>query len=107
MWLIQVKTAIGKATRYGWSGQFFIAETQLGREKKPELHYVLALRCDTWWEFVIVPRMLLSREFVTHRVGTLNNDVITFTVRFHPEEVFCSNRSFQQYRNNWTTWPML
>ncbi len=51
MWRIQVKTAIGKQKRYGWSGQFIVAEKQLGTEKVPDLYYVLALRCGLNWEF--------------------------------------------------------
>lgn len=107
MWRIQVKTAIGKVTRYGWRGQFFIAEEQLKKGKTPDLYYVLALRCGEQWEFVVVSRDVLYREFVTYGVGTLNREIITFTVRCQRTETLCSNRSFQSYRNNWSEWPKL
>jgi hypothetical protein len=102
-----VETAIGKATRYGWSGQFFISAEQLETEKVPDLFYVLALRRGTQWEFIIVSRLELNEEYMHQNVGTLNKDVITFTLRFHNKNVLCSTRSFQRYRNNWATWPTL
>jgi hypothetical protein len=104
---IQVKTAIGKATRYGWTGQFFIVQKQLKTVKTPELFYVLALRCEPQWEFVVVPRPLLDMEYDVYGVGTLNQGTIVFTVRFQSQNVLCSSRSFQSYRNDWSNWPRL
>ena len=107
LWRIQVKTAVGKPKQYGWSGQFIVGERQLATGKDPDLYYVLALRCERQWEFIILPRKRLFREYRDHEVGTLSNDAITFTVRCHATDVLCSNRSWQRFRNTWPEWPML
>jgi hypothetical protein len=107
LWRIQVKTAVGKPTQYGWSGQFIVGEDQLATEKKPDLYYVLALRCGIQWEFLVLSRPQLRREYRRYQVGTLSGEAITFTVRCHATDVFASDRSWQRFRNNWPEWPML
>jgi hypothetical protein len=107
MWRIQVKTAIDKQKQYGWSGQFIVAEKQLMNSKVPDLYYVLALRCGLNWEFLIAQREQLNQEYENHEVGTLSAGAVTFTVRCHATDVFCSDRTWNQFRNNWSEWPTL
>ncbi len=58
MWRIQVKTAIGKAMRYGWSGQFFVAANPTRkRRRSPSCIYVLALRQDTYSGNLLLSRV--------------------------------------------------
>ncbi len=107
LWRIQVKTAIGKQKRYGWSGQFIVREEQLETKKEPDLYYILALRCGTKWEFLVAEREQLYQEREQHDVGTLSAGAITFTVRCHAIDVFCSAQNWRHFRNNWSEWPML
>src|SRR5579872_5890671 len=78
LWRIQVKTAIGKQRKYGWSGQFIVAEQQLKDTKKPDLYYVLAIRCGTKWEFLVAERRHLYQEYEVYEVGTLSAGAVTF-----------------------------
>jgi hypothetical protein len=54
-----------------------------------------------------VPRAMLRAEYDVHGIGTLNKEMIVFTLRFQSQNVLCSSRSFQHYRNDWSLWPML
>jgi hypothetical protein len=107
LWRIQVKTAIGKPTQYGWSGQFIVGERQIETRKEPDLYFVLALRCGTQWDFIVLSRAQLRREYRGYEVGTLSGEAVTFTVRCHPTDVFSSDWSWQRFRNTWPEWPML
>jgi hypothetical protein len=107
MWRIQVKTAICKQRRYGWSGQVNVAEEQLKESKTPDLHYVFALRCGNQWEFVNFPRQTVNDEYKEHDAGTLNREKVIFTIRLHVTDVQCSGRSWQLFHNNWAEWPTL
>src|SRR5262249_19233266 len=54
LWRIQVKTAIGRATRQGFRGQFAVGLKQLQTVKEPDLIYAFALRRMGQWEFVVI-----------------------------------------------------
>jgi hypothetical protein len=101
LWRIQVKTAVGKRREYGYSGQFVVAWTQLKKVKTPELYYVFALRKAEQWEFLVIPRDALMDEHQNQGVGSVTGGNIILTLRFWEQQVLCSGRDLQQYRNNW------
>jgi hypothetical protein len=107
LWRIQVKTAMGKRRRYGYSGQFAVSLKQLEAEKRPDLFYVFALRTEDAWEFLILPREALHAEHQDHSVGTIAGSLLILTFRFQPAAVLGSGRNFQSYRNNWGEWPVI
>lgn len=107
LWRIQVKTAIGKATGYGFSGQFAVTAKQLAFEKTRDLIYVFALRADARWEFLVVPRSALHGEQKNHQIASPAGRNLIFNLRFGPTEVYCSTRDFQPYRNRWDEWPIV
>src|SRR5438132_6196928 len=59
LWRVQVKTAVGQATRSGYRAKFSIAARQLGTKKRPDLFFVLTVRAGDHWEFVTLPRQTL------------------------------------------------
>jgi hypothetical protein len=71
------------------------------------LHYVLALRTETGWEFVPVPRARLEDGHQTAGWGSIAGDDLLLTLRFRPTELLCSGHNLQQYRNNWGLWPVI
>lgn len=107
LWRIQVKTAIGKKHEYGYSGQFKISLEQLQMARKPDLHYVLALRAGDRWEFVIIPRATLRRLHRRAGIGSVAGEHVILNCRFTATEVLCSEADLQRYRNNWRRWPLI
>jgi len=111
---IQVKAAHGKATQAGYSARYSLPLRQLLRPIRPELYYVFAVRFETQWaDFVIISRTELSRLHVTQGLGTLSGpkggtkDKVVLTFSFRSNEVVCSKVNIQQYRNNWSPWPVV
>jgi hypothetical protein len=107
LWRIQVRTAIGKAHEYGYSGQFKISLRQLQEVRKPDLHYVLALRAGDRWEFIIITRAVLERLHMRTGIGSIVGDDMILNCRFAATEVLCSEANLQAYRNNWRRWPVI
>jgi hypothetical protein len=107
LWRIQVKTAIGKKRRYGYSAKFAVSIEQLAEEKSPDLIYVFALRIESGWEFVIIPRAKLDLERTTHGLGTTVEGSLILTFRYREDQVLCSGQDFQVYRDNWAEWPVI
>ena len=107
LWRIQVKTALGKRTGYGFRGQFAVGRSQLETAKKPELFFVFVLRAEGRWEFVPVSRpALLDKQEQSH-VASPAGDQLVFTFRFSSSAVRCGAEDLQSYRGNWDVWPVL
>jgi len=106
-WRIQVKTALGVPHDYGFSGRFAIDLTQLTVQKTPDLYYVLALRQLAHWEFVVLSRATLRREYVRYHVGVVSQENLVLNLRCHEQVVLCSGRDWQRFRNNWSRWPLI
>jgi len=70
---IQVKSTV--ARRRGgdspvFSAQFNVGVAQLAEERRPELHFVFAARCDGHWsEFLVIPRDRLQEHYAAGRSG--------------------------------------
>ncbi|MCI0456091.1 MAG: hypothetical protein L0Z62_03810 [Gemmataceae bacterium] len=100
MWRVQVKTATGKQTGYGYSGGFAIPLKQLTTPTVPPLIYVLALRETVGrWQFVVIPQEQLRQEREEHSVGALQGHTVRLYLAFRESEVNCSGRDWQRYRN--------
>jgi hypothetical protein len=107
LWRVQVKTAIGLRKGYGFLGQFAINLNQLTTPRAPDLHYVLALRKGTQWEFVILTRSRLLAGYRAHGWGSVVGRNVILKVRFTETDATCSGRSLQRYLNNWAPWPVI
>jgi hypothetical protein len=107
LWRVQVKTAVGKPTRSGFSGQVAVKLKQLRTRRRPDLFYVLAVRCRDRWDFLVLPRKVLWREHNKHHAGTATAQDVVFTIRVGPSTALCSQRDWQAFRNNWSEWPTL
>ena len=107
LWRIQVKTAIGKRRRYGYSGKFAVSLEQLSTLKKPDLFYVFALRVGDRWEFAIVPRKVLKDLHTMAGIGTVVAGELILNFRFTATTVLCSGTDLQAHRNNWPEWPVI
>lgn len=105
---IQVKTATGVRRVNGVSGKFSVSLEQLAKAKRPDLNYVFALRQGVGqWEFLVISREKLRRQVRRHGVGKVSGDNLILYFSFQEAEVICSQRNFQQYRNNWDRWPVI
>ena len=102
---VQVKTATGKKTNYGFSAQFNIPINQLQKVFTPDLFYVFAIRFDDKWNnFLIISRYDLLSEFQIHQVGSKQNNQLILYVQFRENLTSCSNRDWTLYHNNFKTW---
>jgi hypothetical protein len=80
---------------------------QLEDRRTPDLFYVLALRLEDRWEFLILPREQFRVEHKAHQAGSLSGDTIRLTLRIDSASVVCSGRDWQAWRNNWVEWPVI
>lgn len=107
---IQVKTARAKRLRNGgYSTQYLIPLTQLATPQTPELHYVFVVRHqDRWTDHIVLPRDALYDEHIAQMVGTVIRDShVRLYFSFQSDDVVCSRRSFQRFRNDFDRWPAL
>jgi hypothetical protein len=107
LWRIQVKTGLGVARNYGFSGQFLIPLGQLTAYSPTSLYYLLTLRAGDLWEFVPMSREDLLSEVREHQVGSLVGTNRLLYLAFKDGEVICSGRNWQRFRNNWSPWPII
>lgn len=107
VWRIQVKTAVGVERGYGFSGQFLVPLLQLADLGGTALYYVFALRCQSRWEFVPLSQRTLLREHQTFDAGSQVGESKLFYLAFKANELICSGRDWQPYRNNWNDWPVI
>jgi hypothetical protein len=108
LWRVQVKTAIGKRRRSGsYEAKVAVSTKQLTTDRDPDLFYVLALRDEDRWEFLILPRKALVEEHNVHQVGSSSGGTILFTLRVTAKSVVCSKRDWQRWRGDWAEWPLI
>ena len=107
LWRVQVKTGIGKAKGNGHEVKVAASLTQLKERRTPDLFYVLALRLEERWEFLVIPRDLLRAEHMVHDAGSASDDRVLFTLRVEAAGVLCSGRDWQAWRNDWGEWPII
>jgi hypothetical protein len=121
LWRIQVKTAIGKRRRYGYSGKFAVSLAQLNTLKTPDLFFVFVLRVGDRWEFVILPRETLKDLHEGPRIGNVAAGDLVLNFRLTATTLLCSGTDFrltattllcsgtdlQAHRNNWIDWPLI
>jgi hypothetical protein len=105
---IQVKTASARETAQGFSARFAVPLQQLQTPVRPEVHYVLAVRHqERWAEYVLLSRPQLFDEVASWEVGSQASGSVVLYLSFTPTRLVCSDRDWQDYRNNWATWPSL
>jgi len=108
---IQVKSTV--ARRRGgdspvFSAQFNVGVAQLAEERRPELHFVFAARCDGHWsEFLVIPRDRLQEHYAAGEVGTYDgHGKVKLLLRISQQDVACRGFSLQRYRvDPWVHWP--
>ena len=99
---VQVKTALAKPLKSGYSVQFNISFPQLRTRIIPDLIYVFAIRVyDRWDAFVVINRKTLNAEHSLHGIGSEYKDRLTVRLRFAGASITCSGRDLSQYRDNW------
>lgn len=99
---VQVKTAVAKPLKSGYSAQFNISRSQLRTRIIPDLIYVFAIRVSDHWDaFVVINRETLNEEYSLHGIGSEYKDRLTLRLRFTGARITCSGRDLSQYRDNW------
>ncbi len=107
MWRVQVKTAIAQRRKAGWRATYSVSYNQLRTEKVPDLFYVLALRREMIWEFLLIGRNTLREEVTIHHVGSRSDSNVLLAVTFQNGSAACSGQDWSQYLNDWSEWPVV
>lgn len=111
---IQVKTANGRTTRYGYRATVKMPRLQLETPRKPEVYCVFPVRHDSRWkDFVVISREDLFTMWRATGMGSLVGPVpaqqqLVIQLGFRPDSVRTGSADFQPYRNNWNRyWPTI
>ena len=99
---VQVKTAVAKPLKSGYSAQFNISRSQLETPITPDIIFVFAVRLHSRWNaFVLLDQETLNAEYSLHGIGSEYKDRLTLRLRFTGASITCSGRDLSQYRDNW------
>lgn len=99
---VQVKTAVAKPLKSGYSAQFNISRSQLETPITPDIIFVFAVRLHSRWNaFVLIDQETLNEEYSLHGIGSEYKDRLTLRLRFTGARITCSGRDLSQYRDNW------
>ncbi len=105
---VQVKTAVAKPLKSGYSAQFNISFPQLETQITPDIIYLFAVRLHSRWDaFVVIDREILNAEHSLHGIGSEYKDRLTLRLRFAGARITCGGRDLSQYKNNWTYFPII
>lgn len=99
---VQVKTAVAKPLKSGYSAQFNISRSQLETLITPDIIFVFAVRLHSRWDaFVLIDQETLNAEYSLHGIGSEYEDRLTLRLRFTGASITCGGRDLSQYRDNW------
>ena len=108
MWRLQVKTSLGRAQRRSRYYTFRVRETAIQRAQTPELHFVFAMRWDSYWYFVVMDRVVLRTYVRNQEMGTAAGDYRQFTFIYGDDDTLtCSGINIANHLSDWATWPEL
>jgi hypothetical protein len=106
---LQVKTAQAEPlkTEGCYAARVSVPLAQLERRLRTKLYYVFAIRLgECWSDFLVISRLQLHRlsqdgtGYINRKAGELQ-----LYCSFSQDEVTCSGRSWQSYRNAWDAVP--
>ena len=105
---VQVKTALARPLQVGHRAQFNLSLSQLQTSMTPEVTYIFAVRLLNHWDsFVVIDREDLNKEHSLYGLGSGSTDRLVLRLRFKGTSVTCKRRDLSQYRNNWTSFPII
>jgi hypothetical protein len=106
---IQVKTALARRTKKGYSARYSLKLSQLEKPSRPETWYAFANRILSSWEsFIVIPRQELYDQYDRNNIGSLNQyGVLSLYFSYFDRKVTCSGQDFSMYLNNWGAWPSI
>lgn len=97
---VQVKMAVAKRHKYGYSAQFNLSLSQL-QMPLDDMTYVFAIRLQNYWKaFVVIERKKIE-EYREDGMGSENGGRLILRLRFKGEDIVCSHHDLSQYRNAW------
>ncbi|MCY3667140.1 MAG: hypothetical protein OXH81_15860 [Gemmatimonadetes bacterium] len=100
---VQVKTAVAKVHKYGYSAQFNLPLSQLQRQMTPDITYIFAVRLQGCWkDFVVIDRQDLERRR-GDGMGSESKNSLRLWLSFKGTSIICSRLDLSQYRNDWDT----
>ena len=105
---VQVKTAVAKLQKYGYSAQFNLPLSQLQRQMTPDVTYIFAIRIhDGWGAFVVIDRQTIE-EYWKAGMGSENRGRLVLRLRSEATSITCNGHPLSQYRNDWdTSFPVI
>lgn len=105
---VQVKTAVAKSHKHGYSAQFNLPLLQLQKQMIPDVTYVFAIRFqDCWDNFVVIDRQTLE-NYREDGMGSENRGRLVLRLRSEAASITCNGYSLSQYRNDWdTSFPVI
>lgn len=107
---IQVKTAQGKSTKYGFAARFKVSIDQLTKPVNPELVYTFVSDFnDQWQSILVIPRRDLFSYYDNNNIGSSTGDYLLLYFQFKADfsKVICSKISFLNYLDNWEDFPTI
>ena len=105
---VQVKTAVAKLHKYGYSAQFNLPLSQLQKQMIPDVTYVFAIRLQDYWDnFVVIDREALE-HYRADGMGSENRGRLVLRLRSEATSITCNGYPLSQYRNDWdTSFPVI
>lgn len=107
---IQVKTAQGKATKYGFATRFKVSIDQLIRPVTPELIYSFVSDFNHQWQpTIVISRRELFNFYDNNNFGSsIDGDLLLyFQFKSDFSKVICSKISFLEHLENWENFPII
>ena len=97
---VQVKTAVAKRHKYGYSAQFNLSLSQL-QMPLDDMTYIFAIRLqDDWKAFVVIERKKIE-EYREDGMGSENRGRLILRLRFKGKCITCHDHDLSKYRNAW------
>lgn len=97
---VQVKTAVAKRHKYGYSAQFNLSLSQL-QMPLDDMTYIFAIRLqDDWKAFVVIERKKIE-EYREDGMGSENRGRLILRLRFKGKCITCHDHDLSKYMNAW------
>lgn len=105
---VQVKSALAKERKDGYSVQFNLSYEQLRLPTVPEIYFVFMIRHDDKWSDVLI----IDREtlYLFHRnqnIGSRFGDNLMLYFSFQNQKVTCSKQDFTPFVSNYEDFPII
>ena len=100
---MQVKTAQAVKRNKSYSAQFNIPLKQLNAFIEPEIFYIFMVSkkgIEEWSNALMIKRLILVDLYRNFQIGSVSGENLILYFSFRDGKVFCSDKEFTEYINN-------